>query len=61
VKAPEAIREISSEAVTYSREEAMNDATPTRPAVAAELGASAEEFQNLHEFVRKARDVICSR
>jgi glycolate oxidase len=33
----------------------MNDATPTRPAVAAELGASAEEFQNLHEFVRKAR------
>src|SRR5476649_869823 len=33
----------------------MNDATPIRPAVAAELGASAEEFQNLHEFVRKAR------
>jgi isopentenyl diphosphate isomerase/L-lactate dehydrogenase-like FMN-dependent dehydrogenase len=55
VKALEAIREISSEAVTYTREEAMNDATPTRPAVAAELGASAEEFQNLHEFVRKAR------
>jgi isopentenyl diphosphate isomerase/L-lactate dehydrogenase-like FMN-dependent dehydrogenase len=55
VKALEAIREISSEAVTYSREEAMNDATPTRPAVAAELGASAEEFQNLHELVRKAR------
>jgi isopentenyl diphosphate isomerase/L-lactate dehydrogenase-like FMN-dependent dehydrogenase len=55
VKALEAIREISSEAVTYTREEAMNDATPTRPAVAAELGASAEEFQNLHELVRKAR------
>src|SRR6202020_3580859 len=33
----------------------MNDATPIRPAPAAELGASAEEFQNLHELVRKAR------
>src|SRR3984885_10730575 len=33
----------------------MNDATPTRPAAAAELGASAEAFQNLHELVRKAR------
>jgi isopentenyl diphosphate isomerase/L-lactate dehydrogenase-like FMN-dependent dehydrogenase len=33
----------------------MDDTTPIRPAVAAELGASAEEFQNLHEFVRKAR------
>jgi isopentenyl diphosphate isomerase/L-lactate dehydrogenase-like FMN-dependent dehydrogenase len=33
----------------------MNDATPIRPAKAAELGASNEEFQNLHEFVRKAR------
>jgi isopentenyl diphosphate isomerase/L-lactate dehydrogenase-like FMN-dependent dehydrogenase len=33
----------------------MNDTTAIRPAVAAELGASAEEFQNLHEFVRKAR------
>ena len=33
----------------------MNDATPIRPAAAAELGASAEEFQNLHELVRKAR------
>ncbi len=33
----------------------MNDATPIRPAKVAELGASAEEFQNLHEFVRKAR------
>jgi len=33
----------------------MNDATPIRPAKTAELGASNEEFQNLHEFVRKAR------
>jgi glycolate oxidase len=33
----------------------MNDATPIRPAAAAELGTSAEEFQNLHELVRKAR------
>ena len=33
----------------------MNDATPIRPAAAAELGASAEDFQNLHELVRKAR------
>jgi len=33
----------------------MNDATPIRPVATAELGASAEEFQNLHELVRKAR------
>src|SRR5580693_7341295 len=34
----------------------MNDGTPIRPAVGnVELGASSEEFQNLHEFVRKAR------
>lgn len=33
----------------------MNDATPMRPERNVELGASAEEFQNLHEFVRKAR------
>src|SRR5258708_30958176 len=34
----------------------MNDGTPMRPAIAAtELGASKEEFQNLHEFVSKAR------
>src|SRR6188768_2473995 len=33
----------------------MNDATPSRPARNVELGASGEEFQNLHEFVRKAR------
>ena len=32
----------------------MNDGTPIQP-LAAELGASGEEFQNLHEFVRKAR------
>jgi isopentenyl diphosphate isomerase/L-lactate dehydrogenase-like FMN-dependent dehydrogenase len=33
----------------------MNEATRIRPATAGELGASGEEFQNLHEFVRKAR------
>ncbi len=33
----------------------MNDATPIRPAAASQLGARAEEFQNLHELVRKAR------
>ena len=33
----------------------MNEATRIRPAIEAELGASTEEFQNLHEFVRKAR------
>jgi isopentenyl diphosphate isomerase/L-lactate dehydrogenase-like FMN-dependent dehydrogenase len=33
----------------------MNDATPIRPAAASQLGASAVEFQNLHELVRKAR------
>ncbi|WP_291865711.1 alpha-hydroxy acid oxidase [Bradyrhizobium sp.] len=32
----------------------MNDGTPIEPIV-AELGASGEEFQNLHEFVRRAR------
>src|ERR1700742_4364111 len=32
----------------------MNEATRIRPA-AAELGAGSEEFQNLHEFIRKAR------
>jgi len=33
----------------------MNQATPIRPARNVELGASNEQFQNLHEFVRKAR------
>src|SRR6201990_1063635 len=33
----------------------MNEATRIQPAPAAELGASGEEFQNLHEFIRKAR------
>src|SRR5215469_6986943 len=33
----------------------MNEATPIPPARNVELGASKEEFQNLHEFVRKAR------
>jgi glycolate oxidase len=32
----------------------MNDGTLTQP-MAVELGASGEEYQNLHEFVRKAR------
>ena len=33
----------------------MNDATPIKPERNVELGASSEEFQNLHEFIRKAR------
>src|ERR1700734_37711 len=33
----------------------MNDATPIRPAMVADLGARGEKFQNLHEFVRKER------
>jgi isopentenyl diphosphate isomerase/L-lactate dehydrogenase-like FMN-dependent dehydrogenase len=33
----------------------MNDATRIRPAAATQLGVSTEEFQNLHELVRKAR------
>src|SRR4029078_11070191 len=33
----------------------MNDGTPSRPERNVELGASGEEFQNLHEFVGKAR------
>src|SRR5689334_6022039 len=33
----------------------MTDGTPARPTRNVELGASGEEFQNLHEFVRKAR------
>src|SRR5437868_9188750 len=33
----------------------MNDGTPVRPTRNVELGASGAEFQNLHEFVRKAR------
>src|SRR5258706_11025875 len=42
-------------AVKHFREEIMNEATRIQPATAAELGAGGEEFQNLHEFVRKAR------
>ena len=37
------------------RRNTMNDGAPIRPARNVELGASGEEFQNLHEFVRKAR------
>src|ERR1700712_716428 len=33
----------------------MNELSPIQSARNAELGASGEEFQNLHEFVRKAR------
>ena len=34
----------------------MNEATPIRPVRKnIELGASDEKFQNLHEFIRKAR------
>ena len=33
----------------------MNDGLPIQPARNTELGASGEEFQNLHEFARKAR------
>ena len=33
----------------------MNEASPSRPTRNVELGASQEEYQNLHEFVRKAR------
>src|SRR6202049_2701521 len=33
----------------------MNEATRSPPATTAEIGASGEQFQNLHEFVRKAR------
>src|SRR4051812_412023 len=36
-------------------EKTMNDGPPILPARNVELGASGEEFQNLHEFVRKAR------
>jgi glycolate oxidase len=38
-----------------SREDKMNDATPIRPSAVSQLAASSEEFQNLHELVRKAR------
>jgi hypothetical protein len=37
------------------KESTMNELTPIQPARNAELGASGEEFQNLHEFVRRAR------
>src|SRR3984893_2105189 len=39
----------------FPGEDTMNEATRIRPATAGELGASGEEFQNLHEFVRRAR------
>jgi isopentenyl diphosphate isomerase/L-lactate dehydrogenase-like FMN-dependent dehydrogenase len=52
VKAQEAIREKATNATPF-REDEMNEAI--RPARNVELGASSEEFQNLHEFIRKAR------
>src|SRR3981189_2168026 len=56
-EAPEAIRERPSPTRIHAfpGEDTMNEATRIRPATAGELGASGEEFQNLHEFVRKAR------
>ena len=33
----------------------MKEGTPLRPARNVELGASGQEIQNLHEFIRKAR------
>src|SRR5260370_34442453 len=36
------------EAVKHFREEIMNEATRIQPAPAAELGASGEEFRDLH-------------
>jgi isopentenyl diphosphate isomerase/L-lactate dehydrogenase-like FMN-dependent dehydrogenase len=56
VKPPEAIPERLTTAVQhFSGEDNMNEATPIRPARNVELGASNEPYQNLHEFVRKAR------
>jgi isopentenyl diphosphate isomerase/L-lactate dehydrogenase-like FMN-dependent dehydrogenase len=47
---------LSAANVTPKRErKSMNDGAPIRPARNVELGASGEEYQNLHEFVRKAR------
>jgi isopentenyl diphosphate isomerase/L-lactate dehydrogenase-like FMN-dependent dehydrogenase len=54
VEAPEAIPERLKQEVTHCWEDTMNEATRIRPA-AGELGASGEQYQNLHEFVRKAR------
>ena len=36
----------------------MNKTTRDRPAGAAQIGADANEFENLHEIVRKARDKL---
>src|SRR5262249_19684766 len=36
----------------------MNEATPIRPTRNIELGPSAEPFQNLHDFIRKARATL---
>jgi glycolate oxidase len=55
VKAREAIREGLTATATHFPEDTMNEATPIRPVRNAELGASIEPFQNLHEFIRKAR------
>src|SRR5215475_1544177 len=51
----EAIGERITKTAIVLWEEHMNEATPIRPTRNVELGASAEPFQNLHEFIRKAR------
>jgi glycolate oxidase len=54
VEAPEAIPERFKQEVRHCWEDTMNEATRIRPP-AGELGASSEQYQNLHEFIRKAR------
>jgi glycolate oxidase len=39
----------------HFREDNMNEATPIRPTRNVELGSSNEPYQNLHEFIHKAR------
>src|ERR1700752_4395375 len=53
VKPQEAIREVITTTQRHSGEDKKNEAS--RPARSAELGPSNDPFQNLHEFVRKAR------
>src|SRR3954452_23942354 len=53
-KAPDTIPERQRLSSPRTREDTMNEATRIPPA-AVELGAGGEEFQNLHEFIRKAR------
>src|SRR3954449_1493187 len=53
-KAPDTIPERQRLSSPRTREDTMNEATRIPPA-AVELGAGGEEFQNLHELIRKAR------